>query len=187
MRSQSGIGTPIFPFMLVGGAAAALTKPAVKMVKAQTKNDLASAETVEESTRGTDLEATSVTQPATPATLAPVATSTASIVAAAPLSPPSRPTDPTADEVREQLEELRTIVDAWIAEEKVANGTPVSWSSLARFLIKDSALEKTRGLDAFGAPYVLGVVGEKTCDLDESTKARFPDKDPSYWAPVTEQ
>jgi hypothetical protein len=187
MHSQSGIGTPIFPFMLLGGTAAALTKPAVKMVKAEAKNVSASAETDEESTRGTDLEATSVTQPATPATLAPVTTSTAPIVAPAPLSPPSRPTDPTADEVREQLEELRTIVDAWIAEEKVANGTPVSWSSLARFLIKDSALEKTRGLDAFGTPYVLGVVGGKTCDLDESTKARFPDKDPSYWAPVTER
>jgi hypothetical protein len=172
-RSRSGIGTPVLPVMVAGGALTALrgVGPATAKLKAR-KRAIAGEKTAAATAGDSDLP--SVTSVATAPKTDPAPAAEAGAV-------------PSADEIREQLEELRTIIDAWIAEENVPKGTPIAWSNLEHYLVKDSSLEKSHGQDEFGAPYVLGVVGEKTCDLDPSTKARFPDKDASYWEPLTEQ
>lgn len=171
-RSKSGIGTPIFPFLVASGAITAFSEPRAELAKAHVKINVHKKNGETESSS----ESTLPSEPTTPTTaVSPPAAST-----------PAR-AEPTAEEIREQLEELRTIIDAWVAEENVPKGTPVTWENLEHYLVKDSSLEKSHGQDPFGIPYSLGIVGEKTCDLDQSTKARFPDKDPAYWAPLSEQ
>jgi len=197
IHSKSGIGTPILPVLMASGAVGAITRPGSPLKG----KHVAQTDTPAPATTDTALTTTTVTTtaPAPDTTISggtlaisPEAvntdqTTSIATTASTPVPTPAPTTQPSAEDIREHLEELRTIIDAWISEENVPKGTPVTWSNLEHYLVKDSPLEKSHGQDDFGAPYILGVVGEKPADLDVSTKNRFPDKDATYWAPLSEQ
>jgi hypothetical protein len=91
---------------------------------------------------------------------------------------------PTAESIHDELVELRAVIEAYALNNDVSKGTAVTWSAISSYLVPGSPLQKNGGKDPLGNPYVLGVVGETPADVAPETKAKFPDRDDSFWKPA---
>ncbi len=90
--------------------------------------------------------------------------------------------DETAQQIRNDLQELRIVIESWAKTKSISKGTPIQWESLNGFFIPGSDLEKSDGLDRAGNRYVLGVVGETLADVSPETKKLFVDAvAPDFW------
>ncbi|MBI4023387.1 MAG: hypothetical protein HY360_00295 [Verrucomicrobia bacterium] len=87
--------------------------------------------------------------------------------------------------IRNDLQELRVVIEAWAKNQSVAKDTAVQWEQLSGSFIPGSNLEKSRGMDRLGNPYVLGVVGKTLADVSPATKMRFAGSaSPDFWTPA---
>jgi len=87
--------------------------------------------------------------------------------------------------VRNDLQELRVVIESWAKNQSVARDTVVQWDPLSNSFIPGSNLEKSKGRDRLGNPYVLGVVGKTLADVSPATKTRFAGSvGPDFWPPT---
>jgi hypothetical protein len=88
----------------------------------------------------------------------------------------------SAENIRADLQELRVVVESWIAAEAVPTGTEVTWEKVKPFMVPGSRLEASSGLDRLGHPYLLGKAKEQEPDVAPQTKEKFAvEKDLQYW------
>lgn len=98
---------------------------------------------------------------------------------------PASSSEPTADNVKAELEELRAVIEAYAVAGDIPKGTAVTWVSISSYLVPESPLQKRGGKDILGNAYVLGVIGQTPADVAPETKAKFADRDDSFWkAPI---